>query len=186
MKRRYAAASCRQLAGRDLGVPILIGTPELVAAGSSPPNSLTLRELEALACALLPVLLAFLHTGVARQKSILAKSRTKLGIKAADRAGESHANRSRLPAHAATLGRGHNIDLLGEAPELQRLPGVMQPRGIRKILLGGTAIDRKLSPARPGENPRNRFLASSRAVKPGLAARCGRINSTQSSSSNPF
>src|ERR1700726_1550641 len=91
-------------------------------------EKLTLRELEALACALLPVLLAFLHTGVARQKSVLAQCRAQFGVEAADRAGESHAPRSRLPANAAALGRGHNINLLGKARELQRLRGIMQPR----------------------------------------------------------
>src|SRR5258705_83923 len=186
MKRRYAAASCRQLAGRDLGGIAFATPPELVAAGKTPLNSLTLRELEALACALLPVLLAFLHSGVARQKSVLAQSRPQFRVEAADRARESHAHRSRLSAHAAALSRGYDINLLGQARELQRLRGVMQPRVIRKILHGGTAVDRKLPRPRPEENARDRFLAASRAVKPGLAARCGRINSTQSSSSNPF
>ena len=59
---------CRLLAGRDLSGPTCVNPLE--SAGSldrvEEPKFLTLRELEALARALLPVLLAFLHTGIAR------------------------------------------------------------------------------------------------------------------------
>ena len=61
--------SCRQLAGRDL-VPSKPGT-EFVDASQSV-RKLTLRELEALARALLPVFLALFHTRVAREKTVLA------------------------------------------------------------------------------------------------------------------
>jgi len=43
-------------------------------------KKLTLRELEALARALLPVFLAFLHTGVARQKTVGTQCRAQLRI----------------------------------------------------------------------------------------------------------
>src|ERR1700716_4223456 len=63
--------SCRQLAGHDL-VPVNRNGVRDVPRDV---KKLTLRKLEALARALLPVLLAFLHTRVARQETICAQRR---------------------------------------------------------------------------------------------------------------
>ena len=61
------------------------GEPETVdfPARSSPKRQLAelaLAELEALAGALLPVLLAFLHARIARQESVFAQARAQLWI----------------------------------------------------------------------------------------------------------
>src|SRR5215831_18661908 len=119
--RRYAAASCRPLAGRDLGGTACAVPPEVVER-----HQLTLGELEALARALLPVFLAFLHTGVARQKSVLAQGWSKFRIETADGAGKPHAHRSGLPTDASAMRGSNHIHLLGEVCKLQRLGGVMQ------------------------------------------------------------
>src|SRR5216683_3597839 len=75
------------------------------------PQKLTLRELEALARALLSVLLAFLHPGIARQKSVLAQRRAQLWIKSRYRSRQSHAHRASLPAHAAAMRRHYHVHL---------------------------------------------------------------------------
>jgi hypothetical protein len=59
---------CRLLAGREF-VPSR-------KTGRDITLGLTLAELEALAGALLPVLLAFLHARIARQETVLAQART--------------------------------------------------------------------------------------------------------------
>ena len=79
---------------------------------------------------------------------------------------------------------GHYVDLLGQARELQRLGSVVQPRVVREIRFHAAAVDCELSGTGPEKHARNGFLAAPRAVKPGLAARCGRFNSTQCSSSS--
>src|SRR5208337_1427520 len=146
---------------------------------------LTLGELEALACALLAVFLAFLHTGIAGQKAVLAKCRTQLRIEAADGAGESHAHRAGLSANAATLRRGHDIHLLRDAAELQRLGGVMTPGMIRKILIDFAAVHREFAGAGPQKHASHGFLAATGAEKPSLCVHDGRFPCTQCSSSKP-
>src|SRR5437879_9237652 len=87
-------------------------------------ETLTLRELEALARALLPVLLAFLHTGVARQKTICAQRWPQIWIELRNRARQSHAHRASLSADAAAMRSHHHVHLLRHVRELQRLCGV--------------------------------------------------------------
>src|SRR5208283_263820 len=191
------------LAGRDLGAAACAEAPEFINSLPSTrveilrrANSALLRmttqtrrlplgELEALACALLAVLLAFLHTGVAGQKAILAKSRAQFRIETADGAGEPHAHRAGLPANAATLRGGHNIHLLRYAAELQRLGGVMTPGMIRKIFIDFAAVHREFAGAGPQEHASHGFLAAAGAEKPILCAHNGRFRCTQCSSSKP-
>src|SRR5216684_118716 len=162
--RRHRTASCRLLAGRDLSGPTCVNPLELGVAPALPgPQNLALRELEALARALLSVLLAFLHSR--------------------NRSRQSHAHRSGLSAHAATMGCYHDIYLVGDIREFQRLDRVMLPRVIRKILLDRSAVYRELAGPRTQEHARHRFLAPSRTQKPSLCARNGRTGRTQRSSS---
>src|SRR5260370_22273317 len=85
----------------------LEATPEIPG-----PQKLSLRKLEAFPRALLPVLLPFLHTGIARQKSVLPQSRPQLPIKSRDRSRQSHAHRSSLPTNAAAMRRHLHIHLI--------------------------------------------------------------------------
>jgi hypothetical protein len=140
---------------------------------------LALGELEALARALLAVLLAFLHTGIARQETVGAQRRAKLRVEAADGAGESHANCSGLTTNAAALGGANDIDLIGQAGELQRLDSVMLPSVIGEISIDGATVDGEFSRARAKKNARNRFLAAACAIKPSCFARDGRTGCTQ-------
>src|SRR6516225_8251145 len=83
----YRTASCRQLAGHDLGEKARAFSPEVVmcraqhaAQKIDQPSGqtvcatpLALGELEAFAGALLPVLLALLHARITREKTVGAK-----------------------------------------------------------------------------------------------------------------
>src|SRR6266481_5328838 len=157
----------------------------LCSSGLPEPQKLTLRELEALARALLSVLLAFLHSRIARQKSIFPQRRPQLRIESRNRPRQSHAHRSRLSAHSAAMRRHHHVYLVGDIRELQRLDRIMLPRVIRKILLDRAAVHRELSRTRTQEHARHRFLAPPRSQKPSLRAHNGRTSSTQRSSSKP-
>jgi hypothetical protein len=86
--------SCRQLAGRDLA-PVSqdgvrckarFGKQALQTLVQNPRSKLAFRELETLARSLLPVLLAFLHTGVASEKAVGAQRRAQFRIELRDRA----------------------------------------------------------------------------------------------------
>src|SRR5208337_3703019 len=189
------------LAGRDLGAAACAMAPEPINSLPSTrveilrrANSALLRmttqtkrlplgELEALARALLAVLLAFLHAGIAGQKAVLAKCRAQFRVEAADGAGESHAHRAGLPADAAALGRGHDIHLLRDAGELQRLGGVMTPGMIREILIDFAAVHREFAGTGPQEHASHGFLAAAGAENPSLCAHNGRFHCTQCSSS---
>src|SRR5208282_4748033 len=115
----------------------------IVGAGLAPPTKLSLRKLEAFPRALLPVLLAFLHTGIARQKSVLPQRRPQLRVILRDRSRQSHPHRSGLPANPAAM-RGHlHVHLVSQVRELQRLDRIMLPRMIRKIIRHLAPIDRE-------------------------------------------
>src|ERR1019366_5113519 len=66
-------------------------------------NRLALAELEALAGALLPVLFAFLHARITRQKPVFAQARAQFRLEDRQRAGKPHAQGARRSTHAATV-----------------------------------------------------------------------------------
>src|SRR5712691_8533230 len=169
--------SCRQLAGHDL-VPASRNGAHRRLAGR---QKLTLRELEALARALLSVLLALLHTRVARQKTVLAQRGPQLRIEPRNRARQSHAHRAGLPASAAAMRGHHDIDLLRQARKLQRLGGVMLPGEIGEILLHRSLVYRELARAGAQKHARNRFFATARTQNP-ICSRDGCTRRTQPSS----
>src|SRR5713101_5902037 len=182
--RRHRTASCRLLAGRDLSGLTCVNSLELGAAPLLPePQKLTLRELEALARALLSVLLAFLHPGIARQKSVLAQRRAQLWIKSRYRSRQSHAHRASLPAHAAAMRRHYHVHLVRDIRKLQWLDRVMLPRVVREILFHRPAVDGELARSRTQEHARHRLLAPPGSQKPSLCARDGRARRPQCSSS---
>src|SRR6266481_2359034 len=182
--RRHRTASCRLLAGRDLSGPTRVNPLELGVARALPgPQELALGELEALARALLSVLFAFLHSRIARQKSVLPQRRTQFWIEPRNRPRQSHAHRSGLPTHTAAVRRHDHVHLVGDIRELQGFNRVMLPCVIRKILLDRAAVHLELPRPRTQEHARHRLLAPSRSQKPGLCAHNGRTRRTQRSSS---
>src|SRR5260370_20525964 len=114
----------------------------LCSSGLPEPQKLTLRELEALARALLSVLLAFLHARIARQKSVLTQRRPQLRIEPRNGPRQSHAHRARLSAHAAAVSCHHHVHLVGDIGEFQRLDPVLPPRLNREKLFHLPVLER--------------------------------------------
>src|SRR5260370_41611443 len=173
--RRHRTASCRLLASRDLSGLTCVNSLELGAAPLLPElQKLTLRELEALARAFLSVLLAFLHSRIARQKSVLAQRRAQLWIKSRNRTRQSHAHRASLSAYAAAMRRHHHVHLVRDIRELQWLARVMLPRVVWKILFHCPAGDGELARAPTQETARHPLLAPPLPPKTTLFARSSR------------
>src|ERR1700730_2687173 len=145
---RNRTSYCRLLAGREFVPRIQDRT-----------LGLTLAELEALAGALLPVLLAFLHARIARQKTVLAQARAQFRIEERQRAGKPHAHRARLPTHAAAIHGRDNVNGSRRLGELHRLDGAIAPGNIAKIFIRCAAIDGDFTRSERQENARDRFLA---------------------------
>src|SRR5438045_9713703 len=85
-----------------------------------PPTRLPFTELEALARALLPVLLALLDARVARQEAFLLQLRPELGVVLDERAGDAQAQRAGLAGDAAAGDSGEHVELLGRFRHGQR------------------------------------------------------------------
>src|SRR6266478_7797869 len=129
--------SCRQLAGRDL-VPV-----NRDGAFIKLTERLALGELESLTCALLAVLLAFLHTGVACQKTIGAQRRPQIWIELRNGARQSHADGTGLSTNAATMRGDNYVHLLGHIREFERLGSVVLPRKIREVIVDRAFVYRE-------------------------------------------
>src|SRR5260370_16289536 len=111
-------------------------------------KKLTLRESEELKRAILSVLLTFLHARIARQKSVLAQRRPQFRVEPRNGPRQSHAHRSRLPAHAAAMRRHYHVNLVGDIRKFQRLDRAMLPRAIRQNMLHGPVVEGELRPPR--------------------------------------
>src|ERR1043166_945036 len=85
-----------------------------------PPNPLTFAELEALARALLPVLLAFLDARVARQEAFLLQLRPQLDVVLDERPRDPEAERARLTSDAAAGDGREHVELIRRFGDGQR------------------------------------------------------------------
>src|SRR5579872_2889242 len=146
--------------------------------------SLTLAELEALPCALLPVFLALPHARIAREKAVGPQPVAQIGIENRKSARQPHAHCARLTSDASAVDRRHNVKLIGGIGELQRLDGARQPCDIFEIRVHGPAIDFKFPAAGTNEHARHRGFAPAGAVSLGLQNALGWLYArTQLSSS---
>src|SRR5207248_10581042 len=82
---------------------------------------LPFTELEALARALLPVLLALLDARVARQEAFFLQPRPQLQVVFHQRAGDAEAQRAGLPGDAAARDRREHVELIGRFGDGERL-----------------------------------------------------------------
>src|SRR5678815_4660000 len=80
--------------------------------GKVPPFLLTFTELEALACARQPVLLAFLDARIRRQQPILLQQFSQLPVEFDQRARDAEADGTRLTIHSAAGDGGEDVELL--------------------------------------------------------------------------
>src|SRR5713226_601443 len=127
-------------------------------------SKLALGELEALAGALLPVLLALLAARVAREKPFGLQLFAEFSVEHEQRAGNAHANCVGLSVNAAAGNIGHHIKRGGSFARDQRLLGRATLRIRHKILIESTAVHREIARAGTQENPRYAGFAPSRAI----------------------
>src|ERR1051325_44704 len=126
--------------------------------------SLSLRELEALARALLPVLLAFLDARVACDEPRLLQGRTQVRVKFHQSARYAVADSSGLARRAASRDVDEDVELVGCLRQLQGLANNHAQRFVGKVLLERLAIDLDFARARSQVDARRRSLAPSRSV----------------------
>src|SRR5688572_9988119 len=84
-----------------------------------PPSCLALAELEALARASQPVLLALLHPRVGSEEPVLLESPAQLDVVAAERAGDAEPHRAGLAVDAAAGHGGEHVEALAGLGEDQ-------------------------------------------------------------------
>src|SRR2546421_9405900 len=126
--------------------------------------ALAFRELEALARALLAVLLALLDARVACDEARLLQGGPEVGVKFHQRARDAVAHRAGLPGGAAARDVDEDVELRRRLGQLQRLAYDHAQRFVRKILIKRLASDLNLARAGAQIDARRRSLAPPRAV----------------------
>lgn len=116
---------------------------------------LAFGELEALARALLTVLLSLMCASVARKKPELLQFAPQLGVKFNQSARDAESRRAGLSADTTTLSQDHNIEALRRFRGEQGLPHVGARRFADKIILEGPVINGDLTLTGPQEHSRS-------------------------------
>jgi hypothetical protein len=106
---------------------------------------LSLGELEALAGALLPVLLAFFDAWVTRDQTCLLERRTKVRVVFKQRPRNPMSNSAGLSGRSAAANVDQDIKLSPCFGQLQRLPNNHAQRFIGKILVKRLAVNLKVA-----------------------------------------
>src|SRR5215213_3982622 len=127
-------------------------------------NALAFRELEALARALLAVLLAFLGAGVAGDEAGVLERGAEVGVELHQRARDAVAHGAGLAGRAAARDVDDDVELAGGVGERQRLADDHAERLVGEVLVEGLAVDLDLARARPKVDARGRSLAPPRSV----------------------
>ena len=126
--------------------------------------ALPLRELEALARALLPVLLSLLNSRIACHQPGLLQRRTKIPIEFNQRPCDPMPNSARLTRWATARNVDQNVKLVCRIRQLQRLANNHAQCFVGKVLRKRFPINNYLTSARSQINSRGRGLAPSRTV----------------------
>ena len=121
---------------------------------------LAFGELEALARALLTVLLSLMCASVARKKPELLQFAAQLGVKFNQGACNAQSCRAGLAANSTTLGQDENVEALCRLGGKQRLPHVGACRFTNEIILERPVINGDLTFTGPQENAGSRGLAA--------------------------
>src|SRR5437763_7450047 len=127
-------------------------------------NALAFRELEALARALLPVLLALLGAGVARHQPGALERGAQVGVELHERARDAVAHRAGLARRASARDVDDDVELAGGVCERQRLADDHAQGLVGEVVLEGLAVDLELARARPEVDARGGSLAPPRSV----------------------
>src|SRR5580693_8587070 len=105
-------------------------------------QSLTLRELEPLAGAFLPVLLALVLARIAREHAQLFQFPAQFRVELDQCASNAQLGGSGLPVGAAAGCGDPNIELVGRFGGQKRLPHDRARRLTREVVFEGAAVDR--------------------------------------------
>src|SRR5579884_1894631 len=127
-------------------------------------NPLALAVLEALARALLSVLLALLGARITRNHALGLELAAKFDIELHQRSCHAELHRASLPVHAPAGNVCDHVESSRGLREDQRLPCVGALRLGDKILFERAAVHTKLAAPRTKENPRDARFAPPRAV----------------------
>src|SRR5437667_10779921 len=134
----------------------------LLKTKNAKPKTLPLAELEALAGALLPVLLALFAARIAREQAFALQLLAQLSIELDEGAGNAQLHRACLAVHAAAGHRGQHVEAGGGFAGNQRLPRFAALRLGHKIFVKRTTVDGEFAAAGAQQNPRHAQLAASR------------------------
>src|SRR5215213_10239413 len=110
-------------------------------------SSLSLRELEALARALLPVLLALLDAGVARDQAGVLERGAQVCVELDQGACDAVANRAGLARGSAALDVDQDVEFAGRLRQLERLADDHPQRLVREILFESLLVDADIARA---------------------------------------
>src|SRR5918911_1676275 len=125
---------------------------------------LSLRELEALARALLSVLLALLDAGVARHEARLLERAPEVAVELHQRARDAVADGSGLTRGAAARDVDDDVELVRRVGHLEGLADDYAQGLVGEVLLEGLAVDADFAGARTEVDARGRRLAPPRPV----------------------
>src|SRR5688572_25931519 len=127
-------------------------------------SCLTLRELEALACARTARLFPFDLTRIPREQPALAQRLAHLLVIAEDRARQTQANRACLTRLTATINQHVHIEPTLQVRRRKRLGRMLLQRRAREEIVRSAAVDLPIPAARTNPDPSNTGLAATYAV----------------------
>src|ERR1700730_13471319 len=127
-------------------------------------KTLPLGILEALARALLSVLLAFLGAGVTADHAFRLELLAQFDVEQHQSAGDAQFDRIGLPIHPAARHPGKDIERARRLGRKQWLPGARALRLGDEILFKRTSVDFEIAAARTQIDARDCRLAPSRTV----------------------
>lgn len=102
---------------------------------------LTLGELRSTSSAVKAGLLAFLHTGIASQKSAITKDLKHFAVVADQGTGQTHAARAGLTGCSTTANGNQDVQAVGAFNGLERFDNGLSILDVRKEFLDGLAIN---------------------------------------------
>src|SRR5689334_15113686 len=127
-------------------------------------DSLTFTELEALACARHPVLLAFLGARVARQQAFAFERLAQIAVVFDQRPGDAEPHGAGLAGDAAASDRRQDVELVGRLGDDQRGLDLHPQRFGREERVEGALVDADGPGAGAEKHTRGRRLAPTGSV----------------------
>src|SRR5919198_122820 len=177
--RSSAPTAARPSASASSGVSSAFASPRTPSVPKSRGNdvrrvALALGVLGRLAGLLEPVLLALDHARVAGQKAALLQLGAQLHVELNQRAGDSVAQRARLPGHPAAVQAGDDVVALEGVGDPQRLSDHAAVGRVGKVVVEGPAVQLERPGALDQSDPGHGLLAPAGAA--GELRRSGQLD----------